>query len=35
MGRGALVLPAGSQLQIVARDGVTCDDYIDGEYIFP
>jgi hypothetical protein len=33
MGQGALVLPAGSQLQIVARDGVTCDYYIDGEYI--
>jgi len=35
MGLGAMVLPEDSQLQIVARDGVTCDYYIDGEYIKP
>lgn len=34
-GLGGLVLPAGSQLQIGARDGVTCDYYIDGEYLSP
>ena len=35
IGLGALVLPAGSELQLVARDGVTCQYYIDGEYITP
>jgi hypothetical protein len=35
MGLGALVLPAGAALQLVARDGVTCSYYIDGEYLIP
>jgi hypothetical protein len=35
MGMGALVLPAGSALQLAARDGVICQYYIDGEYLIP
>jgi hypothetical protein len=35
MGLGALVLPAGSALQLAARDDVVCRHYIDGEYLIP
>ena len=35
IGLGALVLPAGSELQLVARAGATCQYYIDGEYLKP